>query len=112
LVGALFCFFTLSQVITLLVITRILLQFFLQQVGVILLRIQQPNLPRPFRIPLYPLPPVAAMLGFGFLLVYRAQAFRELGVAAGIALAGTIIYMVRARRLQQWPFAPPSSART
>jgi amino acid transporter len=105
LVGAVFCFLTLSQVITLLVITRILLQFFLQQVGVILLRIKQPNLARPFRIPLYPLPPLMAMIGFGFLLVYRAQAFKELAVAGGIALVGTAIYMIRARQMQQWPFS-------
>ena len=104
LVGAVFCFFTLTQVITMLVITRILLQFFLQQVGVILLRIRQPNLPRPFRMPLYPLPPLAAMAGFGFLLVYRAHALMELGVAAAIGLSGTLIYVARAKRLSQWPF--------
>ncbi len=107
LVGAVFCFFTLTQVITMLVITRILLQFFLQQAGVILLRIRRPDLPRPFRMPLYPLPPLAAMLGFGFLLVYRAHALMELGVAAGIAASGTLLYLVRARRLSQWPFARP-----
>ena len=105
LVGAFFCFFTLTQVITLLVITRILLQFFLQQAGVILLRIRQPDLPRPFRMPLYPLPPLAAIAGFAFLLVYRVHAFKELAVAAAIALSGSLFYFVRARRLRQWPFA-------
>jgi amino acid transporter len=104
LVGALFCFFTLAQVITMLVITRILLQFFLQQFGVIYLRMRQPNLVRPFRMPLYPLPPLVAMVGFGFLLVYRAHAFMELGVAAGIAISGTLIYLIRAVRLREWPF--------
>ncbi len=104
LVGAAFCFFTLTQVITMLVITRILLQFFLQQVGVILLRIRQPNLSRPFRMPLYPLPPLAAMAGFGFLLVYRAHAVKELAVAAAIAASGTLLYLIRARKLEQWPF--------
>ncbi len=104
-VGALFCFFTLAQVITMLVITRILLQFFLQQFGVIYLRVRQPNLVRPFRMPLYPLPPLVAMAGFGFLLVYRAHAFMELGVAAGIAISGTLIYLIRAVRLREWPFA-------
>ncbi len=44
LVAACFCFFSLAQVITMLVITRILLQFFLQQVGVMLLRVQRPEL--------------------------------------------------------------------
>ena len=104
LVGAFFCFFSLTQVITLLVITRILLQFFLQQIGVILLRVQRPDLPRPFRMPLYPLPPLFAMAGFAFLLVYRAHAFEELGVAAAIAVSGTLLYLFRARRLGQWPF--------
>src|ERR1035441_5693120 len=54
LVAMAFCFFSLVQVITMLVITRILLQFLPQQVGVMLLRIQRPELARPFRIPLYP----------------------------------------------------------
>jgi amino acid transporter len=105
LVGAFFCFFSLTQVITLLVITRILLQFFLQQIGVILLRIRRPDLPRPFRMPLYPLPPLFATAGFGFLLVYRVHAVKELAVAAGIAVSGTLLYLFRARRLRQWPFA-------
>ncbi len=55
LVASAFCFLSLTQVITMLVITRILLQFFLQHVGVILLRIQRPELDRPFSMPLYPL---------------------------------------------------------
>jgi len=105
LVGAFFCFFTLAQVITMLVITRILLQFFLQQIGVMVLRATRPDLPRPFRMPLYPLPPLAAMTGFAFILVNRAHAFKELAVAAGIAVSGTILYMIRAQRLGQWPFA-------
>jgi amino acid transporter len=108
LVGIVFCFFTLTQVITMLVITRILLQFFLQQAGVILLRIRRPDLPRPFRMPFYPLPPLAAMSGFGFLLVYRAHALKELAAAAAIAASGTLLYLFRARRLGQWPFVKPS----
>ena len=104
LVGAFFCFFSLTQVITLLVITRILLQFFLQQFGVMYLRVSRPDLPRPFRMPLYPVPPLAAMAGFGFLLLYRAHAVMELSVAAAIAVSGTLLYLFRALRMQQWPF--------
>jgi len=105
LVAALFCFFSLQQVITMLVITRILLQFFLQHVGVILLRIQRPELARPFRMPLYPLPPLVAIAGFVFMLVNRSHALDGLGIAAAIAISGTLIYLVRALRLSQWPFA-------
>ncbi|MFZ1085558.1 MAG: APC family permease [Terracidiphilus sp.] len=107
-VAACFCFFSLAQVITMLVITRILLQFFLQHLGVMLLRAQRPQLPRPFKIPLYPLPPLVAMGGFIFMLVNRTHALGGLAVAAGIALSGTLIYLIRARRLGQWPFATSS----
>jgi APA family basic amino acid/polyamine antiporter len=106
LVGAFFCFFSLADVITMLVVTRILLQFFLQQSGVMLLRVYRPEMERPFRMPLYPLPPLAAMAGFVFILVNRAHALGGLAVAGGIALSGTLIYVYRARRLGQWPFMP------
>ena len=105
LVASAFCFFSLAQVITMLVVTRILIQFFPQHVGVMLLRTQRPELPRPFRIPLYPLPPLAAIAGFLFLLVNRSHALGGLAVAAGIAVSGTLIYLVRAHWLGQWPFA-------
>jgi len=111
LVGAFFCFFSLAQVITMLVITRILLQFSLQQVGVILLRIRRPDFPRPFRIPLYPLPPLVAMAGFAFMLFDPRRAHAkggsglfELYGAIAIAISGTLIYLFRAHRLRQWPF--------
>jgi len=107
LVATCFCFLSLQQVITLLVVTRILLQFFLQHIGVILLRIQRPNLARPFRMPLYPLPPLAAMAGFVFILINRAHALGGLLVAAGIALSGTLIYLFRARQRSEWPFSLP-----
>jgi amino acid transporter len=106
LVATCFCFLPLMKVITLLVITRILLQFLPQQVGVMLLRIQRPRMARPFRMPLYPLPPLAAIVGFIFMLVNRSHAWNELAIAAGIAVSGTLIYLVRARRMGQWPFAP------
>ena len=106
LVAAAFCFLTLTQVITLLVITRILLQFFLQHLGVMLLRARRPELDRPFKMPLYPLPPLIAMAGFAFVLVNRSHALEGLAVAMGIALSGTAIYLWRASRLGQWPFAP------
>ena len=109
-VASAFCFLTLTQVITLLVITRILLQFFLQHVGVMLLRVQRPGLARPFRMPLDPLPPLVAMGGFAYLLVYRVHALQGLAVAAGIAVSGTAIYLWRARRDGAWPFGRAASS--
>jgi len=104
LVATLFCFFSLKEVITLLVVIRILLQFLLQQVGVMWLRWSQPKLVRPFKMPLYPLPPLAAIAGFVYIVAWRPHPLVELGAAAAMAAIGTIIYMVRARNRREWPF--------
>jgi hypothetical protein len=56
-------------------------------------------------MPLFPLPPLAAMAGFLYLLVFRKDPLIGLLVAAGIALSGTLIYLIRARSRGQWPFA-------
>jgi len=105
LVATVFCFFSLKEVITLLVVIRILLQFLLQQIGVIWLRWQQPELKRPFRMPLFPMPPILAIAGFLFVLAYRPNPLRELGAAAGIAATGTAIYLGRSHRRHEWPFS-------
>ena len=93
----LFCFLSLGQVIAALVVLRIVVQFLLQHVGVMLLRRRQPGLRRPFRIWLYPLPPLAALVGFVFILVGRPNYQRELAIAAGVAVAGSAAYWVRER---------------
>jgi hypothetical protein len=50
------------------------------------------------------------MAGFTFILVNRSHALGGLAVAAGIAVSGTAIYMFRAQRLRQWPFAQVPAA--
>ena len=103
-VAAVFCFFNLAAVIAALVAIRILLEFTLQQVGVIVLRITQPELPRPFRIWLYPLPPLLAWAGFLFIVFSRHAASRELLDAVLVAGTGSLIYFTRAKIRREWPF--------
>lgn len=105
LVAALFCFFDLSQIIAALVAIRIILQYLLQQVGVIVLRVKRPDMPRPFRLWLYPLPPLLALAGFLFIVFSRHDASREFVYAGVIAVTGSILYFWRARRRREWPFA-------
>lgn len=104
-VATAFCFLSLAQAIAALVVIRIVLQYVLQQVGVILLRMQRPEMPRPFRIWLYPVPPLLALAGFIFMLISRPNARREFLYALLVAAAGTILYLVRARARKEWPFA-------
>jgi len=94
------CFFSLSDVIAALVIIRILLQFLMQHVGVILLRRSQPQLQRPFRIWLYPLPPMLAIAGFGYILLARPNFARELLLAAAIILLATLTFFLRTRNFR------------
>ncbi|HEX6805992.1 MAG TPA: APC family permease [Terriglobales bacterium] len=108
--GVLFCFFPLVDVISALVVIRILLQFLLQAIGVIVLRIRRPDMPRPFRMWLYPLPAVLAIGGFTHILIMRKNFLREVIYAAVILITGLILYMIRARRNREWPFAEPLPA--
>jgi APA family basic amino acid/polyamine antiporter len=106
-VATLFCFFNLSQVIAALVAIRILLQYVLQQIGVIVLRVRRPEMSRPFRMWLYPLPPLLALGGFLFILFSRPDASREMIYAAVVALTGSGLYLLRAFRRVEWPFRAP-----
>jgi amino acid transporter len=92
-----FCFFSLADVIAALVVLRILLQFLMQHVGAIYLRRTQPELKRPFRIWLYPLPPVLAMAGFTYILIERPHFLREILLAAMVAIAGAGAFILRER---------------
>jgi basic amino acid/polyamine antiporter, APA family len=104
LVAAAFCFLRLKDAIAALVVIRILLQFLVQAIGLIVLRVRRPEMPRPFRMLLYPLPALLASAGFLFILFNRTNALKEVRYAAVLLLAGVLIFMVRAWRGKEWPF--------
>jgi len=99
-----FCLLRLADVITALVVIRIMIQFLAQTVGVIILRIRRPEMPRPFRMWFYPLPAFVAFAGFVYVLVMRNNFLKEVRYAAVILIAGVVIFLVRAWRNRQWPF--------
>jgi amino acid transporter len=103
-VAAAFCFLRLKDAIAALVVIRIILQFIVQAVGVIVLRIRRPDLPRPFRMWLYPLPALIAIAGFFYILFNRENALKEVRYAAVIVIVGLAIYMTRSWRAREWPF--------
>jgi amino acid transporter len=103
-VSTLFCIFQLVDLLAALVVIRILLQFLLQQVGLIVLRYTRPDMERPFRIWFYPLPPVIALVGFLYILFARPAFERELFFAFLILLTGSALYLMRAATRHEWPF--------
>jgi amino acid transporter len=104
-VAAAFCFLRLKDAIAALVVIRLILQFLVQAVGLIVLRLRRPELPRPFRMWLYPIPAVLASAGFLYILFGRPNWQKEVRYAAVILLTGIIIYMIRAWKQSEWPFA-------
>src|SRR5579871_3100880 len=103
-VAAAFCFLRLKDAIAALVVIRIIIQFLVQAVGLIVLRIRRPDLPRPFRMWLYPVPVLLASAGFLYILFGRANWQKEMRYAAVILLTGVIIFMVRSWKHSEWPF--------
>ena len=89
------CIFRLQEVITTLVVVRILFQFLLQGVAVLLPKHRRERKVRGFRMPLYPLPVLLALGGFVFILFSRPDFLKQLHIAAVILLAGAAIYAVR-----------------
>jgi basic amino acid/polyamine antiporter, APA family len=108
-VAAAFCFLRLRDAIAALVVIRLILQFLVQAVGVIVFRVTRPEVPRPFRMWLYPLPALVAIAGFLFILFNRQNWQKEIRYAVVILLAGLAIYMIRSWRGREWPFHAQSS---
>jgi APA family basic amino acid/polyamine antiporter len=110
--GILFCFFPLADVISALVVIRILLQFIVQAIGLIVLRIRRPDMPRPFRMWLYPVPAILAIVGFAYILLARKDFLKEIRYAIAILIVGILLYIMRAWRSNDWPFraALPAAA--
>jgi amino acid transporter len=61
-----------------------------------LLRKRKPDMPRPFRLWLYPLPPILALLGFGYIVISRPNFGREVIAAIVVAAVGTVVFFTRA----------------
>jgi basic amino acid/polyamine antiporter, APA family len=103
-IAAVVCFFRLADVIAALVVIRILVQFLAQIVGVIILRVRQPGLERPFRMWLYPIPAFVALCGFIYVLFSRPHFLKEIRYAAVLVIVGLVVYAIRSSTRGEWPF--------
>jgi basic amino acid/polyamine antiporter, APA family len=90
-----FCLFRLADVVTALVVIRVAVQFLAQTIGIIVLRTRRPDLPRPFRMWLYPLPAILAFCGFVYLLIMRPKSIESLRVAIALVIIGAILFAIR-----------------
>jgi fructoselysine transporter len=94
--------FKLTQVISAILAMRIIIQFISQAIGLILLRRNRPAKDFPYKMPFFPVPVyIAIALWIGVLLSTGMQM-----VISGLVVivAGTIVYLVKARMNKEWPF--------
>ena len=95
-------FLSLQTVIDALLVTRILVQFIGQIFAVMLLRERAPGMQRPYRIHLYPLPPLIALAGWLFLFVSAETSLKNYGALA-LSL-GVALFLAWSWRTRRWPF--------
>ena len=104
-IAALFCFFRLADVIAAMVVIRIMVQFLAQIVGLLILRSTRPDMPRPFKMWLYPVPAVIALIGFLYVMFMRDGFLTQIKYAAVLITAGLVIYLLRSYKRREYPFA-------
>ncbi|HVR70213.1 MAG TPA: amino acid permease [Vicinamibacteria bacterium] len=101
-------FLSLGTVIDALITTRIVVQFMGQIGALILLRRLRPDMARPYRMWLYPLPAFVALFGWIFLFATTDPRVILLGVVS-VAL-GIGAFFLWSWQKRTWPFGPASAA--
>src|SRR5262249_6019173 len=97
-------FLSLGTVITALLTMRILVQFIGQIGAVVRLRKVKPDSERPFKMWLYPLPALVALVGWIFVFLTSG---RQAMLSSLIALAvGLVAFLIWSKIRRSWPFAP------
>jgi len=107
-------FFTLQDLITALILARVLVVFCGQIIGLFILRKYHREVPRPFKMWLYPIPAVLALVGwvyvFGSGISDPVNGWKFALYAFGTIILGLIAYFILARRKREWPFTSPAAA--
>ena len=99
--------FRLGDVISAILAMRILVQFIGQSVGLLLLRKTRGPGAFPYKMPLFPIPVLLAIALWAGILIATGSKMVMTGL--GVAAAGVLVYLVKARRSGEWPFLKPEA---
>ena len=94
--------FRMGDVISGILAMRIMVQFIGQGVGLMLLRKRKGTTSLPFKMPLYPIPVVLAILMW--LFVFYATGLAIILSFAVVLISGIVVYLVKAKIKNEWPF--------
>ncbi|GAB7066279.1 amino acid permease [Mycobacterium hodleri] len=96
--------FTLTTIINAAVATLVIIQSLAQVAAIVVLRRRQPNLQRPYRQWLYPLPTVVALIGWVY--VYYSATWLSIALSLGWIVIGCVAFLIYAKTEKTWPFGP------
>ncbi|HMD01009.1 MAG TPA: amino acid permease, partial [Ferruginibacter sp.] len=94
--------FKMSEVISGILAMRIIIQFIAQAAGVILLRRRKGTKDLPYKMPLYPLPVIVAIIAW--LLLFCCTGVNSIISFAIVFCAGLITYLIIAKKQGKWPY--------
>jgi len=100
---------SLTVLIQLLTVVMVLVQAFAQIVALTVLRRRQPDLRRPYRMALYPLPGIVAALGWLVIYGYadaNAPGLHPIELSLLWIVVGGGAFLLWARGKHEWPFGP------
>jgi amino acid transporter len=96
--------FTLQTVINMLTAVFVIVQSVAQVVALVVLRRRQPGLNRPYRMWLYPVPCVVALVGWIF--IYYSAGLQPVLLSLAWLAVGIVAFGVWAKVERTWPFGP------
>ena len=85
-------------------VKRSIIQSLAQCAAIVVLRRRQPNLPRPYRQWLYPVPTIIALVGWVY--IYISATWLSIGLSVGWIVLGCIAFFIYAKTEHTWPFGP------
>jgi hypothetical protein len=94
--------FRLSDVISAILAMRILIQFIGQAVGLILLHKVYGKQFFPWKMPLFPIPAILAIILWAGILF--STGFKMILAGIVVILTGSVVYFIKAKRNGEWPF--------
>lgn len=99
---AICCFFNLSTIINALMALVVVVQFIGQIIALSALRKHRPDLKRPYKEWLYPIPSIIAFIGWTY--VFYSSGWSAIKLAMIWTAMGIVVFLVWAHMHHDWPF--------
>jgi amino acid transporter len=96
------CTVSLNELIKVLIVIQAMFQFAAQCIAVMLLRRSNTVDSDLYRMPLYPLPAIIALLGWIYIVI--SSGGRDIAIGIASAILGFGVYFTKARVGGEWPF--------